>query len=80
MIHSLPLPGDSKNYAASAAAEPFLSGTGTNYVEEMYESWRVDPSSVHKSWDVYFRQVDGGAAVGAAYVSPPSISGKGAPS
>lgn len=69
--------GDSKNCAASAAAEPFLSGTSTNYVEEMYESWRVDPNSVHKSWDVYFRQIDGGAPVGSAYVSPPSIASTG---
>ena len=48
------------------------------YVEEMYESWRVDPTSVHKSWDVYFRQVENGAAPGVAYVSPPSISSTGA--
>ena len=48
------------NYAAAAAAaaESFLSGSSSIYVEEMYESWRADPKSVHKSWDAYFRQVD----------------------
>lgn len=34
--------------AAAAKAEPFLSGTSSVYVEEMYESWLEDPSSVHK--------------------------------
>ena len=51
----------SSNYAAAAAAaaaESFLSGSSSIYVEEMYESWRADPKSVHKSWDAYFRQVD----------------------
>lgn len=30
------------------AAEPFLNGTSSVYVEEMYESWLKDPNSVHK--------------------------------
>lgn len=34
--------------AAAAKAEPFLNGTSSSYVEEMYESWLEDPSSVHK--------------------------------
>lgn len=68
----------SKNYAAAAAAaESFLSGSSSIYVEEMYESWRADPKSVHKSWDAYFRQVEAGAAPGTAYVSPPAISSTG---
>lgn len=25
------------------------------YIEEMYESWLIDPKSVHESWDEYFR-------------------------
>lgn len=69
-----------KNYAAAAAvaAESFLSGSSSIYIEEMYEAWRVDPSSVHKSWDVYFKQVEAGAAPGTVYVPPPSISSTGA--
>jgi 2-oxoglutarate dehydrogenase N-terminus len=31
----------------SAAAEPFLNGSSTAYVEEMYNSWQRDPASVH---------------------------------
>eukprot|EP01101_Sappina_pedata_P006960 TRINITY_DN3580_c0_g1_i1.p1 TRINITY_DN3580_c0_g1~~TRINITY_DN3580_c0_g1_i1.p1 ORF type:complete len:1008 (+),score=463.42 TRINITY_DN3580_c0_g1_i1:73-3096(+) len=54
-------------------SESFLSGTSTVYVEEMYESWRADPTSVHKSWDIFFRQTDAGAPAGHAHAVPPSI-------
>ena len=37
-----------RNYATLAAAEPFLSGSSSVYVEEMYSSWQKDPNSVHK--------------------------------
>ena len=33
----------------------FLNGSSTTYIEEMYQAWKADPKSVHKSWDVYFR-------------------------
>jgi 2-oxoglutarate dehydrogenase complex dehydrogenase (E1) component-like enzyme len=29
------------------AAEPFANGTNSNYVEDMYRSWKKDPKSVH---------------------------------
>lgn len=35
--------------------ESFASGTSANYVEALFEQWLVDPSSVHKSWDAYFK-------------------------
>jgi len=34
--------------ATSVVAEPFLNGTSSTYVEEMYESWLENPGSVHK--------------------------------
>ena len=34
--------------SSSAAAEPFLSGSSSSYVEQLYEAWSKDPSSVHK--------------------------------
>ena len=37
-----------RNYATQAAAEPFLSGSSSIYVEEMYISWEKDPNTVHK--------------------------------
>uniref|UniRef100_A0A5F9D6K2 2-oxoglutarate dehydrogenase complex component E1 n=1 Tax=Oryctolagus cuniculus TaxID=9986 RepID=A0A5F9D6K2_RABIT len=38
----------SRCYSAPVAAEPFLSGTSSNYVEEMYCAWLENPKSVHK--------------------------------
>ncbi|RQM23107.1 hypothetical protein B5M09_007861 [Aphanomyces astaci] len=54
-------------------SESFLSGTNNVYVEEMYKTWSKDPTSVHKSWDVYFRQVDQGAVPGEAFIPPPTV-------
>ncbi|CAF1224703.1 unnamed protein product [Adineta steineri] len=32
-----------------------FNGSSDNYIESMYEQWSKDPKSVHKSWDLYFR-------------------------
>lgn len=40
--------GQIRSYTAPVAAEPFLSGTSSNYVEEMYYAWLENPKSVHK--------------------------------
>ncbi|OCT72033.1 hypothetical protein XELAEV_18035017mg [Xenopus laevis] len=45
---------------SSGAKEPFLSGTNSSYVEEMYYAWLENPKSVHKSWDAFFRSADNG--------------------
>ncbi|XP_073675720.1 oxoglutarate (alpha-ketoglutarate) dehydrogenase a (lipoamide) isoform X1 [Garra rufa] len=60
-------------YTAPVAAEPFLNGTSSNYVEEMYYAWLENPKSVHKSWDIFFRNANAGAPPGAAYQSPPPM-------
>lgn len=57
-------------YAAPVTAEPFLNGSSSTYVEEMYNAWLEDPKSVHKSWDVFFRNATQGAVPGQAYQSP----------
>jgi len=61
--------------AAAAKAEPFLNGTSSVYVEEMYESWLEDPDSVHKSWQAFFKGVNAGAPPGSAHQRPPSLGG-----
>uniref|UniRef100_A0A3Q4GTP5 2-oxoglutarate dehydrogenase complex component E1 n=1 Tax=Neolamprologus brichardi TaxID=32507 RepID=A0A3Q4GTP5_NEOBR len=61
-------------YTAPVASEPFLNGTSSNYVEEMYYAWLENPKSVHKSWDVFFRNANAGAPPGAAYQSPLGLS------
>jgi len=63
-----------KQYSTAPAAEPFLNGSSSTYVEEMYNSWLQDPSSVHASWDAFFRQTYGGAQPGEAYQRPPNLA------
>ncbi|XP_061783339.1 2-oxoglutarate dehydrogenase complex component E1-like isoform X1 [Nerophis lumbriciformis] len=55
------------------AAEPFLNGASSNYVEEMYLAWLEEPSDVHKSWDVFFRNAKAGAAPGPAHQALPPL-------
>lgn len=37
-----------QRYVSSGTSEPFLSGSNSNYVEEMYYAWLENPESVHK--------------------------------
>ena len=37
-----------KHFSAPVAAEPFINGSSSTYVEEMYIAWQEDPKSVHK--------------------------------
>lgn len=36
-----------RKYNSRAATEPFLNGSSSSYVEEMYNAWLQDPHSVH---------------------------------
>ncbi|KAM9932505.1 hypothetical protein OXX80_007862, partial [Metschnikowia pulcherrima] len=60
-------------FARFLATDTFLQSNSSNYVEEMYEAWRQDPSSVHVSWNAYFKNLDGGAPASAAYSAPPTL-------
>uniref|UniRef100_A0A8C7R5T7 2-oxoglutarate dehydrogenase complex component E1 n=1 Tax=Oncorhynchus mykiss TaxID=8022 RepID=A0A8C7R5T7_ONCMY len=64
-----------RSYTTSVSAEPFLNGTSSNYVEEMYYAWLENPRSVHKSWDIFFRNANAGVSPGSAYQSPPPLGG-----
>ncbi|TKR81794.1 hypothetical protein L596_015612 [Steinernema carpocapsae] len=64
----------SRSASSAVMKESFLNGTSSIYVEQMYDSWRSDPSSVHTSWDAYFRNVEAGVAPGQAFQAPPTIS------
>lgn len=39
----------------------------------MYLSWKKDPSSVHISWNVYFRNMEGDGPASEAFQAPPTI-------
>ncbi|KAF1984307.1 2-oxoglutarate dehydrogenase-like protein [Aulographum hederae CBS 113979] len=70
-----------RRYASPAASEEapdpndsFLQGNTANYVDAMYMQWKHDPSSVHVSWQVYFRNMeDGDMPVSQAFQPPPTI-------
>ncbi len=59
--------------ATRVAQEPFLNGSSSVYVEEMYNAWVKDPSSVHKSWDAFFRNASADAEPGLAHQRPPTL-------
>ncbi|XP_039748793.1 2-oxoglutarate dehydrogenase, mitochondrial isoform X4 [Pararge aegeria] len=59
---------------SSTAAEPFLNGSSSAYVETMYNAWLSDPNSVHASWDAFFRNATNGAQPGVAYTPPPNLA------
>lgn len=63
---------------ASTDADVFLQGTNANYIDEMYQAWKKDPSSVHVSWQAYFKNLDGGRPSQASFAAPPAL-GSGAP-
>ncbi|ETE69015.1 2-oxoglutarate dehydrogenase-like, mitochondrial, partial [Ophiophagus hannah] len=54
----------SRPYVSPGVKEPFLSGSNSNYVEEMYYAWLEEPNSVHKSWDLFFRNATAKALPG----------------
>ncbi|KAJ4371186.1 2-oxoglutarate dehydrogenase E1 component [Neocucurbitaria cava] len=54
--------------------DSFLQGNTANYVDEMYMQWKRDPTSVHYSWQVYFRNMESGdMPVSQAFQPPPTI-------
>ncbi|XP_076639306.1 oxoglutarate dehydrogenase Nc73EF isoform X3 [Colletes latitarsis] len=63
-----------RKYTSRVATEPFLNGSSSSYVEEMYNAWLQDPQSVHVSWDSFFRSSTAGAGPGLAYQAPPSLA------
>ncbi|CAG9785174.1 unnamed protein product [Diatraea saccharalis] len=65
---------NTNRWKSSTAAEPFLNGSSSAYVETMYNAWLTDPNSVHASWDAFFRNATAGAQPGAAYTSPPNLA------
>jgi len=66
--------GAARAYAATAPSpnDLFANGTNTYYADEMYRIWKDDPKSVHASWDVYFRGLDGGLPSARAFQAPPT--------
>ncbi|KAF8371141.1 ogdh-1 [Pristionchus pacificus] len=74
---SLSSPKSIRHQSSAAAAvkhEQFMNGSSSIYIEQMYESWQRDPSSVHSSWNAYFKNVEAGCGPGQAFQAPPLSS------
>ncbi|WPH00252.1 2-oxoglutarate dehydrogenase, mitochondrial [Acrodontium crateriforme] len=55
-------------------SDSFLQGNTANYVDEMYMAWKDDPTSVHVSWQAYFKNMESGdMPISRAFVAPPTI-------
>lgn len=67
----VPITAHSRNLAT--AATTFENGTNNHYVQEMYRSWKADPSSVHISWSAYFSALDKGLPADQAFSPPPNL-------
>ncbi|CED82312.1 2-oxoglutarate dehydrogenase complex e1 component mitochondrial precursor [Phaffia rhodozyma] len=65
-------------YATAPSPSPhdnFATSNNSYYTSEMYRAWKEDPSSVHKSWAVYFAGLDGGLPSAQAFNPPPGSGG-----
>lgn len=47
----------SKQAKLYASDDLFMSTSNAAYIDEMYEAWVRDPSSVHASWNAYFKNM-----------------------
>lgn len=46
-------------------AQNFLSGSNASYIDATFQQWKANPSSVHSSWDSYFRS--------GQFTAPPTL-------
>ncbi|CAG7935840.1 unnamed protein product [Penicillium nalgiovense] len=71
-----------RSYAAPAEGpsqgvdpnDSFLTGSTANYIDEMYIAWKNDASSVHISWQTYFKNMEEGKMpISQAFTPPPTL-------
>lgn len=64
----------SKKRCFASGADNFLSTSNANYIDEMYEAWQKDPSSVHASWNAYFKNMGNlKISPASAFQAPPNL-------
>lgn len=60
----------------SIGQDNFLSTSNAPYIEEMFEQWKSDPSSVHSSWNAYFKNIsNSNIPASKAFQAPPTLVG-----
>ena len=52
-----------------SSSDLFLTGANSIYIEQMYDRWKADPTSIHVSWQAYFSNFEVGTR--DAYQAPP---------
>ena len=65
VLDAISLVSSARRALSSATDASWLNGTNAAYVDEMYMAWKDDPSSVHRSWDAYFKT--------GQYTAPPGL-------
>lgn len=63
----------SSTSSKSVNPDTFMSGSNSVYVDEMYRAWKVDPQSVHKSWDAYFNALESGTSTEMSFIPAPGL-------
>uniref|UniRef100_H3CTB5 2-oxoglutarate dehydrogenase complex component E1 n=1 Tax=Tetraodon nigroviridis TaxID=99883 RepID=H3CTB5_TETNG len=64
---------DRRSCSSGAVTGPSALTSNPSYVEEMYFSWLEDPKSVHKSWDMFFRNMEASPSGEAADRRPSTL-------
>lgn len=57
--------------------DTFLATSNAQYIDEMYEAWQKDPSSVHVSWNAYFnnlKKLGDNVPTSSAFQAPPLLA------
>lgn len=58
----------------ATAPDSFLQSNNAAYIDEMYDAWKQDPSSVHVSWNAYFKNIESNNTSPAnAFQAPPTL-------
>ena len=59
-----------------SGTDNFLSTSNANYIDEMYKEWKKDPTSVHVSWNAYFKNMrNTNISAANSFQTPPTLMG-----
>lgn len=65
-----------QNRTIITGTDTFLATSNAQYIDEMYEAWQKDPSSVHVSWNAYFsnlKKLGDNVPTSRAFQAPPLL-------
>ncbi|EDO18267.1 hypothetical protein Kpol_1039p16 [Vanderwaltozyma polyspora DSM 70294] len=62
--------------SSTSSSDDFMSTVNSSYIDEMFEAWQKDPTSVHASWNAYFKNMKNlNVPASKAFQSPPTLIG-----